>query len=160
MVEFLGEYECKIDGKGRLRLPSKLLEQFGELRHHPLIVNRGLDGGLVLYPEAVWNKITRERLGHLNMFNKKARIFMRKWYRGATRLHIDGNDRILLPKSLLRWAHIEGEVILQGVDQMIEVWNPQEWERMMADEDGFEFDTLSEEVLGHDPILGESNTME
>lgn len=155
MVEFLGEYECKIDSKGRLRLPSKLLEQFGELRHHPIVVNRGLDGGLVLYPEPVWRKITQERLAGLNHFNKKARMFMRKWYRGATRLQIDSNDRILLPKTLLKWAKIEESVILQGVDNMIEMWNPEEWEAIMADEDGFEFDELSEEVLGSAPVLGD-----
>jgi len=51
MVQLLGEYDCKIDAKGRLRMPSALLKQLGELESYKFVVNRGFEKCLMLYPE-------------------------------------------------------------------------------------------------------------
>ena len=53
MSRFTGEYEVRLDDKNRLRLPAVLLRQLGEEVKLGLVINRGFDKCLVLYPEAV-----------------------------------------------------------------------------------------------------------
>ena len=108
--QLLGEYECKIDAKGRMRMPSGLIAQLGELeeedQQHTFVINRGFEKCLMLYPQDVWDKITAE-INQLNLYNKKNRDFVRYFYRGATEVSPDGADRILLSKRLLAYAGVE-----------------------------------------------------
>ena len=58
--QLLGEYECKLDAKGRLRVPSGLISQLGEGEKQKFVVNRGFEKCLVLYPLPLWRKISAE----------------------------------------------------------------------------------------------------
>jgi MraZ protein len=60
MNQLLGEYECKIDDKSRMRLPSGLISQLGKRETYSFVVNRGFEKCLMLYPEEVWLKTTAE----------------------------------------------------------------------------------------------------
>ncbi|MGB4969915.1 MAG: MraZ N-terminal domain-containing protein, partial [Saprospiraceae bacterium] len=53
MYNLTGEYEVRLDDKNRLRLPSGLSSQLGE-GALKLVVNRGFEKCLLLYPESVW----------------------------------------------------------------------------------------------------------
>ena len=70
MKQLLGEYECKIDEKSRMRLPSGLISQLGEREAYSFVVNRGFEKCLMLYPEEVWEKTT-EDMNQLNVYSKK-----------------------------------------------------------------------------------------
>jgi len=93
MPQLLGEYDCKIDAKGRLRMPSGLLKQLGESESYTFVINRGFEKCLMLYPEEVWNKITKE-IDQLNIFDEKKRQFVRYFYRGATTVNTDSYSPI------------------------------------------------------------------
>ena len=143
----LGEYDCKIDAKGRMRMPSGLISQLGE-PNTPLtfVINRGFEKCLMLYPEPVWEKITAE-INQLNLYNKKNREFVRYFYRGAHKIAMDSADRILVTKRLLEYAGIDRDVILSAYNDRIEIWAQEEYDRMM-DEEPDDFSDLAEEVLG------------
>lgn len=144
--QLLGEYECKLDPKGRLRLPSGLIGQLGEGRQIRFVINRGFEKCLMLYPEPVWLKISEE-INQLNTYNKKNRDFMRYFYRGAQEIELDGADRILLPKRLQEYAGIDKDVILSAYNGRIEIWAQEEYDRMM-EEEPTDFSDLAEDVLG------------
>ena len=146
MPQLLGEYECKIDSKGRMRLPSSLMEQFGVEGAHPFIVNRGMEKCLTLYPKSVWEVIIA-RVNKLNVYKKKNREFMRFIYRGATEIAPDASDRILLPKRLVEYAGIEKEVVLSAVNDRVEIWSKERYDQMLNDEPD-DFSDLAEEVMG------------
>lgn len=86
--QLLGEYECKIDAKGRMRMPSGLIAQLGEGEALSFVINRGFEQCLMLYPEPVWERITNE-INQLNLYNKKNRNFVRYFYRGAQKVSMD-----------------------------------------------------------------------
>lgn len=144
--QLLGEYDCKLDAKGRMRLPSGLIAQLGEGEKHKFVINRGFEKCLMLYPEAVWNKISAE-VDQLNLYNKKNRDFVRYFYRGAQELAMDSADRILLPKRLLEYAEIEKEVVLSAYNGRIEIWTKPEYDNLLDDEP-VDFSDLADEVLG------------
>lgn len=146
MPQLLGEYECKVDSKGRMRLPSQLVKQLGTEGTHTFIINRGMDNCLMLYPKKVWDVII-ERVNRLNIYNKKNRDFVRFIYRGATELVLDGSDRLNLPNRLSEYAGIEKDVILFAINDRIEVWSKAKYDQLLGEEPE-QFSDLAEEVMG------------
>lgn len=147
MSYFLGEYECKLDTKGRMVLPAALKRQMPEVEREGLVVNRGLEEHLVIYTRSEWNKIMDE-LSKLNQFERKSREFIRKFMRGATELTLDAAGRVLIPKSLQAYAGITSEVVLASQFDKIEVWSKAKYDEQWEDE-GDDFATLAEEVMGN-----------
>lgn len=145
MQQLLGEYECKIDPKGRMRLPSDLVSQLGE-DAKAFVVNRGFEKCLMLYPEQVWERITNE-INQLNLYNKKNRDFVRYFYRGAQKVATDSTDRLLITRRLLDYAAVDKEVILSAYNDRIEVWAKDQYDSMLDDEPD-DFSDLAEDVLG------------
>lgn len=144
--QLLGEYECKIDAKGRMRMPSGLINQLGEEGALNFVINRGFEKCLMLYPESVWDRITNE-INELNLYNKKNRDFVRYFYRGAQKVSMDSADRILVSRRLLEYAGIEKQVILSAYNDRIEIWAQQEYEDLLEEEPA-DFSDLAEDVLG------------
>ena len=146
MQQLLGEYECKIDPKGRLRMPSGLIAQLGRGGGLTFVINRGFEKCLMLYPMDVWDRISNE-VNQLNQYVRKNRDFVRYFYRGANQVELDTADRLLITKRLMEWAGIDKDVILSAYNDRIEVWAKEEYDRML-DSEPDDFSDLAEEVLG------------
>jgi MraZ protein len=121
-TNFFGEYECKLDEKGRLRLPSAILNQLGENNSRDFVANRGFERCLYLFPKDIWTVKLNEVQG-LNEYLPEVRQFKRYFYRGATEFTPDKADRILLPKILLDYAGIDKTLIITAVGEYLEIWN-------------------------------------
>jgi MraZ protein len=145
MQKLLGEYECKLDEKGRMRLPSGLISQLGERETYAFVINRGFEKCLMLYTEEVWDQITNE-INALNLYVKKNRDFVRYFYRGANKVVMDSADRILLAKRLLEYAEIEKDVILLAYNNRIEIWSAEQYDQMLEEEPD-DFSGLAEGVM-------------
>ena len=133
MYQLTGEYECKIDAKGRIKMPANLLRQLGVNGMYDFMVNRGFENHLMLYPKDVWEEKTNE-LNQLNIYIKKNRQAVRYFYRGATQLNTDASDRILIPKSLIEYAGIKKELVLFAYQDQVEIWAKEAYEQMIGDE--------------------------
>ncbi|MDO7742277.1 MAG: division/cell wall cluster transcriptional repressor MraZ [Pedobacter sp.] len=147
MVQLLGEFDCKLDAKGRLMVPSGLKKQLPNVEQEGLVINRGFEKHLVIYPKKVWEGIVEE-LSKLNQYEKKNREFIRFFTRGAMELTMDASGRVNLPKSLLEFAGINGEVILACQFDKIELWDKQAYDNLL-DSEPEDFANLAEEVMGN-----------
>lgn len=146
MIQLLGEFDCKLDAKGRLMVPSSLKKQLPNVEQEGLVVNRGFEKHLVVYPKKVWEGIVAE-LSKLNQYEKKTREFIRFFTRGATELTLDASGRVLLPKSLLEFAGINGDVVLACQFDKIELWAKDAYDSLL-DNEPENFANLAEEVMG------------
>ena len=146
MSHFLGEFDCKLDAKGRMMIPVALKKQLPEAESEGLVINRGFEKHLVLYTRKEWNKIV-EDLNALNQYEKRTRDFIRYFTRGATELTLDSANRVLLPKALLEYAGIDADVVLSCQFNKIEVWGKDAYEAQM-DNEPENFANLAEEVMG------------
>ncbi len=146
LKQLLGEYEVRLDGKSRFRMPTALLTQLWDWQQGNFVINRGFEKCLVLYPEPVWNEITAE-LNELNLYNKKNRDFARYFFRGASEVTLDSAERILLPKRLAEYAGIQQDLILSAYSGRIELWASEEYDKWM-EEEPVDFSDLADEVLG------------
>ena len=147
MQRLTGEYDVKLDSKGRFRLPSQLIRQLGGSDNHQFVVNRGFEKHLTLYPKPVWDELT-DKLDKLSLFKANQRKFVRYFYRGASELGLDSSDRILLPKSLQEYAEIEKDLVLFAYKDRIEVWAKAEYGDMIGDEPD-DFSSFAEDVTGN-----------
>ena len=147
MSHFLGEFDCKLDAKGRMMIPSSLKKQLPEAERVGLVINRGFEKHLVIYTKKEWDSITEE-LSKLNAYEKKSRDFIRYFTRGATELSLDSANRILLPKALMEYAGINAEVVLSCVLNKIEVWAKDAYDSQL-DSEPENFANLAEEVMGN-----------
>ncbi len=145
MPQLLGEFDCTMDTKGRVRLPSGLLKQLGE-QGVQFVLNKGFEKHLTLYPQTVWDETVKE-FEQLNAYDADTRNFIRRFHNGATPLDVDDQSRILIPKRLAEYAGIEKDVILSAFGNKIEVWDAAEYERAMANSDTNMAD-LAQKVLG------------
>lgn len=145
MYQLTGEHECKIDAKGRIKIPSSLAQELGfdTLR---FTINRGFEKHLMLYPQAVWEKKTNE-INQLSIYKSKQRQAIRYFYRGASKVTMDNQGRLLLPKSLIEYAGIEKEVILFAYQEQIEVWSKKEYQKM-CDMEPEDFAEIADEIFG------------
>lgn len=146
MPKFIGEYECKMDGKGRVMLPAHLRKQIPDEAGDRLVVNRGFDKCLTLYTKTDWQNET-DKLQGLNSFNKKDRMFIRLFNNGATEVQIDTASRVLIPKKLQEYAELENELVLYAYENKIEIWSAKNHAEMF-DMSADDFSELAEEVMG------------
>jgi MraZ protein len=147
MSNFLGEFDCKLDAKGRMMIPVGLKKQLPEAVNEGLVINRGFEKHLVIYTRKEWNKIV-EDLSQLNQYEKKTREFIRYFTRGASEFSLDSAGRVLLPKSLLEYAGIDADVVLSCQFNKIEVWAEEAYNAQL-DNEPENFANLAEEVMGN-----------
>jgi len=153
MLNLLGEYDCKVDAKGRLLLPSGLKKQLQEFAHEGFVINRNIfDPCLDVYPMSEWNKVS-EKLSRLNRFVRKEALFIRRFLNGATPVSPDGSGRINLPIGLSKYAQLKKEVKVLGNNDRIEIWDKDLYEKMLSED--IDFAALAEEVMGNKDEGGE-----
>lgn len=146
MTQLLGEYEVKLDSKGRFRVPTALLSQLGEESDLGFVINRGFEKNLMLYPKKVWDAYSEE-VNNLNSYNKDNLKFIRYFYRGAQKVSKDSSDRILVNKRLLDYAGIKGEMVLLALNNRIEIWANETYQ-LQLEEEPEDFADIASHVMG------------
>jgi len=118
----IGEYKYSIDQKKRISIPSKWRLELGK----KLIVTRGLDGCLFLYPQKEWKELVN-KLAKLPLGQADARGFQRIMLSGAMEMTLDSLGRILIPDYLKKYANLKKKIVIAGLYNHIEIWNERKW---------------------------------
>ena len=119
----IGEYKHTIDDKNRISLPSKFRKEVGK----KIVITRGLDNCLFIYPIKEWEKVST-KLRELPMGASDTRGFNRFMFAGAVELDIDSIGRILIPDYLRSFARLSDKAVFAGVGSRIEIWEESVWE--------------------------------
>ncbi|MCU0416027.1 MAG: division/cell wall cluster transcriptional repressor MraZ [Cytophagaceae bacterium] len=142
---FSGEYDCTMDAKGRIVLPARIKSNLPETDAGNVVVTRGFENCLVLYGQTEFKKIYTKIAG-LNEFSEEFRRFQRNFFRGVQEVELDNNSRLLLPKSLASHAQIDKDVIVVGMGNRVEIWNPTLYETYLI-KDSSQLAALAEKYL-------------
>ena len=148
MSFFTSEYDCKLDAKGRLALPSRVKAALPEVNGNEFVLRRGFEPCLVLYTTLEYKKINT-RLSSLSEFNDEHRRFQRSFFRGNMDVELDSAGRINIPKRLMDFAGLEKEVVLVGMGNRLEIWNPDRYEEYLIQDAG-EYSKVAEKLLADD----------
>ncbi len=122
-IMLIGEYLHTLDQKKRLSLPAKFRKEVGRR----VVVTRGLDSCLFMFPQASWQKIAK-KLSDLPVGQADTRGMARFLLAGAVETEVDSAGRILIPEYLKEFADLKSRVVLAGVSDRIEIWNEKTWD--------------------------------
>ena len=120
---FLGEYEHTIDDKNRLTLPARFRDALAD----GVVLTRGLDECLDVYPRSDWNALVEAQLATLDPFSREARDLRRFFFSAASDAELDKQGRVLVPPALTRRARLGREVVVAGVHDHLEIWDRAAW---------------------------------
>lgn len=145
---FSGEYEGKLDAKHRLVMPAKIKSQLPPEAASTIAIARGFEPCLVMYPVTVWKQMLAAVMA-LSEFNEEHRQLQRNLFRGHTEIELDTMGRFIVPKTLLKHAQLDKEVMIVGVGNRVEIWNPAVYESFLI-MDSAALSKLAEKHLGKD----------
>jgi len=119
---FIGLHNTSLDAKHRLAFPARYKGMLAE----GVYVTQGFDRNLLLLTSDAFEVVARQIQG-MNMANPLARLLFRMILGSATRLELDKNNSVLLPRELLDFANIKTDATLVGQGNYFEIWTPELW---------------------------------
>jgi len=124
---FFGEFEYRIDEKGRVPIPPRFRRELKE----GVVLTPGIEQCITAYPLSEWKKLAAT-LTTGSVTRSKLRSLNRAIFATAFSLNMDGQGRIALPAPLRQYASIEDEVVIAGANNYLELWNTERWEAEKA----------------------------
>ena len=126
---FSGEFEYRIDDKGRIPLPPKFRKELAG----GVVLFSGPDNNILLYPVAEWEKFAAG-LGSNLLEPSKMRQLKRVIFGTAVPTELDRQGRISLTPRLRKHAGIKNDVMVVGMNNTLEIWDMKTWEKVLADD--------------------------
>ncbi len=133
-IVFIGDYECKLDEKNRLILPAGLRKQLPPSAGDKLVINRGFDGCLTLYPYPEYISEYKRIMAN-SEYDADNRLVQRRFAGGAVEITLDASSRIVIPKRLTEEAGISRDIVIQSQGRKFEIWSPEKYEEIQAKAD-------------------------
>jgi MraZ protein len=122
-----GTFFRALDEKQRLAIPRSLRESAAEPGQQVFYLAPGTDESLGLYSEQAFCQLA-DQLDQSSPNDQDVRAFNRLFFAQAQRVDLDRQGRLRVPAQLAQLAGLEGEVVLLGVKDHIEVWDRRRWE--------------------------------
>jgi MraZ protein len=141
-----GTFSRSIDDKQRVTIPKDLRAALGEASGGVFYVAPGTDGSLAIYDEGSFLNLAG-RLASGSPAGRDVRAFGRLFYAQARRSELDKQGRLRVPPELSQWASLQGDAVLVGVGDHMELWNTGRWESYTADRREH-YDELAESAFG------------
>jgi MraZ protein len=120
---FYGEYDYKIDEKGRVPIPPR----FRNALKDGMVLTLGAEKCITAYTAAEWKKLSSSLTGS-SLSRSKMRRLSRALFAMAFIASVDGQGRIALPAPLREHAQITDEVAIVGLNTSLEIWDKVLWE--------------------------------
>jgi MraZ protein len=121
---FQGHALSNLDDKSRLILPAKFRKFISPDADNKVIITKGFDECLLLYPKNEWD-IVIKGVSRYNQFNPEQRNFIREFLMHVNECELDSQNRILIPPQLSTFAKIKKQVLVLGLIDKIELWDPE-----------------------------------
>jgi len=120
---FYGEYDYKIDEKGRVPVPPRFR---GALKDG-IVLTPGPEKCITVYTPSEWKKISA-KLTSSSLTRSKMRKLSRAIFATAFSTKIDNQGRIPIPAPLREHAGINEDVVIAGANSYLEMWDKALWE--------------------------------
>ena len=127
MAAFRGSYQHTIDHKGRISIPARFRRQLSGDAEETFVILRGLESCIALYPSDEFRRLD-ERLRGRSFSDENNRRYQRMMLFDSRDETLDAQGRIALPPRLITHAKLAKDVLVVGLLDHLEVWNPELFE--------------------------------
>jgi MraZ protein len=125
---FFGKYRHTIDSKSRLTIPAKHRNELAS----GVVIAPGIDRCLTIYPMARWQHISDSIEQLPPMTDEDVREFLLFLFGESSDEIPDKQGRVIISNDLREFANLGDEVIVAGVRDHLEVWNPETYAEKRA----------------------------
>jgi MraZ protein len=122
---FIGEFEYRLDEKGRVPVPPKFRTE--DLKKDGLVLCPGMEKCITMYPISEWKKLA-DSLTSGPIIPSKLRKLNRAIFATAFNAELDAQGRIQVPTQLRQYANLNDEVVITGANTYLELWGKQQWD--------------------------------
>ncbi len=135
MSYLVGHYNCKLDAKGRVLVPSEFKEQLGDQVEEGFVLRPGLHAHcLELYTKQDWTEVQDQLRAKFSQFNKKEEAAMRRYDAGSRFVKLDANGRLLITKDLIEKASLVKDIVITSVTTKMEIWDKDLYEQSINED--------------------------
>ncbi|MCY3923838.1 MAG: cell division/cell wall cluster transcriptional repressor MraZ [Chloroflexi bacterium] len=121
-VDFTGEYEHRLDDRGRLAIPAAYRTFF----EHGGFLLPGPDGQIELYtPDGYQAEKLIRAVGDKR--RPSARRLARSFFGRVRRVEVDRQGRILIPPAMREERGLDGATVVVGMGEYLEIWSAETW---------------------------------
>jgi MraZ protein len=148
MSYLVGHFNCKLDAKGRLMIPSEFKEQLGAQVEDGFVLRPGLHATfLELYTRMDWDEVQDKLRAAFSQFKAKQEAVLRKYNAGARFAKLDASGRLQIPKDLIEKGALVKEIIITSATTKMEIWDKDLYEQSINELDDEEFSNLLSENI-------------
>jgi MraZ protein len=141
MAYFFGTYHHNLDSKGRVNIPAQLRKQISPDSQGQLLITKGIKGGcLFIYPQDNWSKIISELESQPR--TEENRNALRIFTAESFLAELDAQGRVMIPAKFLQEYGLAKEVVIVGVSDKMEVWNPEAYRKLAEQNSGLHQDLV------------------
>ncbi len=134
MDGFYGEFNVNLDEKGRIALPSKIRPRKEDGSSLKLFIGPALESGcLTIYTPDAWQALKAGLKANSYGF-KSVRALSRYYFSMSRDVTPDKQGRFIIPENLIAFAKLKNQALIIGVDEIIEIWNPDRYAVYMAEQ--------------------------
>jgi len=143
---FIGNFKYSIDSKGRISIPAKMRRYVNPDANNSFIITRGMEKCLEIHPLDLWKDLYAKKLKQLNSYDPVQARFLRMLLQEAAEDKLDSQNRLMIPKNLIEYSGIDGDVLILGAMDKIEVWNPNIYQDYL-NESNLSYEDIAKEVM-------------
>ena len=120
----LGQYQTKINEKGRVALPSKFKRDLGK----KLIVTVGYEQSIMVMAQKDWEGVI-EKITMQKSPLEPGRDTDRFFFGSAFEVELDNQGRFVIPKYLRQHASLTAAIVFVGMGSRAEIWSQTNWDQ-------------------------------
>jgi MraZ protein len=148
-VAFRGQYEHSLDSKDRITVPAR----FRAPLDGGVVLVAGLEPCVEVFSTQGYEARMSSYAGELNPLSRRGRMMQRRFNASAQDESLDSAGRVRVAKHLVQHAELAGPCVVVGVDDHLELWNPERWAAHSAEIDD-QAERLAEELAASDSPAG------
>ena len=149
-IEYCSEYRHSMDDKRRVQIPAKWRSQDGAEVEYTLVRwphGPQPEACLMVFPPDEWQALVA-KVKSMPFVDPKAQALRRLLSRKSVQAALDKAGRICVPEELAKKVGIEREVVLVGLLDCFQIWNPERYNAVSAEDELLFAEAF--ELLGQD----------
>ena len=130
---FRGRFECRVDQKGRLLLPTAYRQALPS-KEKSLVITNSLYKGrrcLDVYSLKEWEKLEK-KVAKMPSFRAEVQAYQRFYLASGQVVEADKNNRLLVPQTLRKFSDLTDEVVCVGMGHKFEIWSSDVWNQLFS----------------------------
>lgn len=140
-VDYIGEFEHRLDARNRVTVPSSWRVPGDEGNYyfawpHP-------EGCLAVFPPEMLLEL-KAKAHEQRVSNPRANRLLRAVFGRGCKFGCDKQGRILLPRNLMEHAGVDKNIFLVGLGRYFEVWSAERYQA--GDDDTFDMLSAMQEL--------------